>query len=129
MRFAQHLGIRAISAYALSVAGTPLATGASAATPQPNVPPHITGVSVVPADIRSGEHVTATVLTSGDTTSVVAHVAKRELVIPRVKDGVFSGSAVVPRIPRFIHFHVSVTFVARGPEGSSDQQTTSVKVN
>ena len=68
-------------------------------------------------------------LTSGDATSVVAHVAKREIVIPRVKDGVFSGSAVVPHIPRFVHFHVSVTFVARGPEGASDQQTTSVKVN
>lgn len=94
-----------------------------------DVPPTITAVSVTPSDLHSGERVTATVLTNGDATSVVALVAKHVITIPRVKDGMFSGSAIVPHVPRFIHFRVSVTFVARGPQGRSDQQTTSVKVN
>ncbi|HYW54781.1 MAG TPA: hypothetical protein VE826_12490 [Dongiaceae bacterium] len=130
MRFGPHGSIRAVSTNLRYVIGSLLAAGTlCAVAPAPNAPPRITGVSITPADLRSGEHVTATVLTSGDATRVVAHVARRELVIPRVKDGVFSGSAVMPHIPRFIHLHVSVTFIATGPAGNSDQQTTSVKVN
>jgi hypothetical protein len=114
---------------ALPVAATLLGVALACEGTVADTAPKITEVSVVPGDIRSGEHVTATVLTAGDAVSVVAHVARREIVIPRVSDGVFSGSAVVPHIPRFLHFHVNVTFVARGPHGNSDAQTTSVKVN
>ncbi len=113
----------------LPVAGTLLAVALACEGTLAVSAPKITDVSVVPGDIRSGERVTATVLTTGDAVSVVAHVAKREFPIPRVSDGVFSGSTVVPHIPRFIHFRVSVTFVARGPRGNSDAQTTSVKIN
>jgi hypothetical protein len=113
----------------MSVAGTLLAVALACEGPPAVTAPKITDVSVVPGDLRSGERVTATVLTTGDAVSVVAHVAKREIDIPRVSDGVFSGSAVMPHIPRFLHFHVKVTFVARGPRGNSDAETTSVKVN
>ena len=131
MRSAAQCRVRPIFARALhAFAAASLAAGMSSAGARADAaPPHITSVSVVPPDIRSGERVTATVLTSGDAVRVVAHVARREFAIPRVGDGVFSGSTVVPHIPRFIHFHVSVTFIASGPDGSSDQQTTSVKIN
>ncbi len=91
--------------------------------------PHITSVTIVPSDLRSGDRVTATVLTTGDTIGVVAHVRRHDITVPRVQDGVYSGSAVVPHIPRFIHFHVRVTFEALGPEGTSDEKVMSVKIN
>jgi hypothetical protein len=91
--------------------------------------PDIVSVSVTPAILRSRVHVTALVLTSDDVTAVVAHVRRRNIPIPEVAIGEFSGTAVVPWIPRFIHMHVPVTFTASNAGGGATSKTVSLQVN
>lgn len=91
--------------------------------------PAIDNVTVTPPALYSGVQVTATVCTSGNVTSVAAHVHGRTLPLAQQSTGVFSGTAVIPRIPRFIHLHVPVTFTASNATGEFASKTVSVEIN
>lgn len=91
--------------------------------------PTITSVTLTPEDPHSGDQVTAVIRTSDDATAVVAHVHDHDIPVPQVTTGMFSGTAVIPHIPRFIHLHVPVTFTVSDDTGAQSSRTISVKIN
>jgi hypothetical protein len=91
--------------------------------------PQVFSATITPNDIRPNIDVAAEVMTSPNVTSVFAQVAGHTIEIPRVGPGTFRGATKTPRFPRFIHFRLKVTFVARDAAGAQALYPETIKVN
>ena len=107
------------------VTPTPIATATALPTPlvlAPDAPPQILAVSMSSPELRSGETVTGTVITSTNVAAVEVRLHGRAKRLNRTDFGVWQLTFVVPKFPFFMRHRYTAQVIALNSAGMEAAQ-------
>lgn len=94
----------------------------------PDAAPQITALHIDRTTVRGGDTVTGWIITSSNVASVEARIGYYSIPVPKVGEGRFALSYVVPHLPFFMHHTYDMAVIARNTAGVEAVRTIPIRI-